>query len=258
MSPYAMAGEKADAAQPSAADLSLEVQALETLYYFKATPRQMKWLRTFAKETAQAKKERKGQVSEELREALVALRTALVEGLDEDEIDLLDQQRDSLRDSENPQLDDDVDITEAARKRVPEVLRRLKAYQVADFLGEVADELPDPLERLVTALDSVRRLKPKDWPEKRNEIAEEVSMLVMGLDVKKAAEVNNRVLVLLTRARGLTDAEFKKQQAELEKNARQIVGEVGPLEVVRHYTEHALAELLSNPRLAAAIDARLK
>ena len=58
--------------------------------------------------------------------------------------------------------------------------------------------------------------------------------------------------------RALKDDEFKKERPELEKTARQIVGEVGPLDVLRHAVERSLADLLSNPRLAAAIDARLK
>ena len=37
-----------------------------------------------------------------------------------------------------------------------------------------------------------------------------------------------------------------------------IVGDVGPTEVLRHLVEHALAELLSNPRLEAALAERLK
>jgi hypothetical protein len=63
---------------------------------------------------------------------------------------------------------------------------------------------------------------------------------------------------LLIQVRALTEEEFKAQRPELEKMARAIVGDLSPLDVLRHALVQDLAELLSNPRLAAAIDARLK
>ncbi len=52
------------------------------------------------------------------------------------------------------------------------------------------------------------------------------------------------------------NAEFKAQRDDLDKEARKVVGDVGPTDVIRHYMERALAELLSNPRLGAAVEAR--
>ncbi len=59
-------------------------------------------------------------------------------------------------------------------------------------------------------------------------------------------------------ARALKDEEFKAERPELEKMAGEIVGNLSPLDVLRHVLAQDLAELLSNPRLVAAIDARLK
>ena len=81
---------------------------------------------------------------------------------------------------------------------------------------------------------------------------------MVGLDVDKADRVNDRVAALLIRVRSLTNEEFAKQQPDLDQAAAKIVGDVGALEVLRHYVEFDLANLLSNPRLAAALDARLK
>src|SRR5258707_10925029 len=47
-----------------------------------------------------------------------------------------------------------------------------------------------------------------------------------------------------------------RSRPELEKKARELVGDVGPIEVLRHVVQQSLAELLSNPRLMVAIDAR--
>ena len=63
---------------------------------------------------------------------------------------------------------------------------------------------------------------------------------------------------LLIQVRALTEDEFKAQRGEWEKAARQIIGEVSPFEVMRHQLEYALAELLSNPRLEAALELRFK
>ena len=107
-------------------------------------------------------------------------------------------------------------------------------------------------------MNKVRGLKDEQWKQLRDEVSEEVARLVAGLDTEKAGHVSDRVVQLLIQVRALKDDEFKKERPELEKTARQIVGEVGPLDVLRHAVERSLADLLSNPRLAAAIDARLK
>ncbi len=97
-----------------------------------------------------------------------------------------------------------------------------------------------------------------DLKQVRDEVSEEVGRLAAGLDVDKAGQISDQVVQLLIQARALQEQEFKKRQPQLEKEARQIVGEIGPVDVIRHVVEQALAEMLSNPRLTAAIDARLK
>jgi hypothetical protein len=243
----------------SLTDLSLEVNALLRMHYFKVTPSQMDRLQKLAKETAEKPRKRKaGQASDDLREALESLHGALVEDLDDDQIDSLEERLDDLREAEKPALDDDVEITDAARRRAPEVLRQLSARQVAAYIAANSDDLHDPLERLTEALAKAQELKARAWKELRDETAEEVGLLVAGLDEEKSEKVSSKALTLLSRARGLTAEEFRKQQPELEKEARRIVGDVQPTDVLRHAAEYALAELLSNPRLEAALKARRK
>ena len=62
--------------------------------------------------------------------------------------------------------------------------------------------------------------------------------------VNKAAEMDDKV--------------FEKERTSLEKSARELANKVGPTDVVRHYLERAMAEVLSNPHLPAAIEKRLK
>jgi hypothetical protein len=162
---------------------------------------------------------------------------------------------DTLRHAENPEIDDGVEITDAAGERAKEVFKRLSARQVASYLVSAIDEIADPLEEILGALEKVRGLEEKEWKQLREEVSEEVGRLVAGLDAEKAGRIGDRVVQLLIQARALTDEEFKTERMDLEKEARQIVGEIGPLEVLGHTVEQALAELLSNPRLQTALDA---
>ena len=163
-----------------------------------------------------------------------------------------------MRRAETPEIDDGIEITDAARRRAPEVLAALTARQVATHIAAYGDQFPDPLERLLEALGKVRGLKEAEWKELRDDVSDEVGRLVAGLDIDKAGEISDQVVQLLIQARALKENELKKERPELEKIARQIVGKIGPLDVLRNAVERTLAELLSNPRLAAAIEARLK
>jgi hypothetical protein len=251
-------GKAAKPAAPSAHDVYLEVQALLTLHYLKLTPEQMQALRKVARKTAGPARPRdKATVSDEYREVLTDLRNALVDANDDQRIEELEDKLDELDGREKPGLDD-VEVTAAARKRVPEVLRQLKLAQLVAYLAYVDEEVIDPLDRLLDALGSVRGLKPAEWKEKRDEVAEEVAWLVAGVDAEGADRVTDQVVALLSKARDLGDAEFKARRADLEKEARKIRGDMPPGRVLQHVVERALAEMLSNPRLGAALEARLQ
>src|SRR4029077_10579914 len=66
-----------------------------------------------------------------------------------------------------------------------------------------------------------------------------------------------RIVNLLERARDLkSNTDFERQREELEKEARQIVGEVDDWKVLGQGLEQGMAELLSKPRLKAATKAK--
>lgn len=245
--------------QSSASELQLEVQALQALYRFQMTPAQMRFLATLAPRTAPAQQPRKpGQVSDDYRQLLLDLRAALLDVNDEERIDSLEDKLDQSTEDEKPTLDDDIELSLEARKHASEVLRRLRPSQLAHYLGYVEDDVADPHERLRDGLEQVRKVAEDEWEAKRDEIAEEVGWLVVGVDVEKSGRVTERAAALLSKARGLSAEEYKKQRHELEREADKVVGDVGPVVVLQHTIEHALADLLSNPRLAPALAARLR
>jgi hypothetical protein len=258
--PLLTSSVQADAprAPASPADLKMEVQALQTLYHFKFTHEQLQALTRVAKQTAQPHRERKpGKISEEYEQVLTDLRNALIDANDEDGIDNLEDKLDEVAESESVDLDNDVEVTAAARQRVPEMVRQLKPSQLASYLGYIADDALDPSEHLRNNLGKVRDLKGDKWKEKRDEIADDVAWLVAGADADKAGCVHDRVVALLSKTHSLSARDFMSQQGELEKEAEKIIGDVSAAAVLEHTVERALAELLSNPRLEAALKARL-
>jgi hypothetical protein len=243
--------------EPTLADLSLEVNALRTLYHLEATPEQLQALQKLAKETAQKSRQRDSKGSKDYRQALINLRGALVAAKDEDQIDKFEEKLTEIQQNEEYQIDDEVEVTDAARRRTPEVLKLFKEDQVKTLAETFDEEAAKPADYLVKALVKVRELKPEEWEEHRDEVASEVSQWVGGIDAKKYGRTHDQVIALLNKAHGLKDADFEKQQPELEKTARQIVGNLKEEVALRNKVEHTVAELLSNPCLEAALKARL-
>jgi len=250
--------QKADK-KPSLADISLEVQTLRTFYTLKLTDEQLKQIARLAKETAEPERQRpQPKASDEARRVLTDLRDALIDGTDDDKIGELEDELEQLMAKEKPQLEDSYDYTKAARLRTPEVLKSLKVVQLAAYYSSVSEDLVEPLPQLTAALEQVRGLPRAEWREKRDEIADEVAWAVAGVDAARTETISDKVVALLSKARSLGKEEFKAQKAELEKEAKALVGDVGPDELLRHNAERAIADMLSNPRLEAAIKAKLK
>jgi hypothetical protein len=238
--------------------LSQEVSALQTIYALRLTKPQLEELARLGEQTAaKPQQESVATASADFLKTMADLRTALVSGKDDDQIAKLYDRLDTLRESENPDLDDDSEITDAAVENAPQVLDMLSASQVAGYLGTVADDIMDPRTMLIESMEKARSAPLADWTALRDQLAGEISRLVAGLDEDQARRVNDQVVQLLIVARGLKPDEYKSQGKELEQKARRIIGSVGPTEVLRHYMEHALAEFLANPQLSAAVRAKL-
>src|SRR5262249_38734043 len=86
---------------PSPSEVSLEVNALQTLRQFKLNTSQMQKLQKWAKETAAPERVRDSKASKEFREKLGDLANALFDDNDE-QIDQLNEQLDDLRQAEKP------------------------------------------------------------------------------------------------------------------------------------------------------------
>ena len=92
----------------------------------------------------------------------------------------------------------------------------------------------------------------------RKQIANEIGRLCGGVDAAKEERLRKSAAALLTRARRMSSQDFVKQRADLEDEARRIIGSISPADVIRNEVEYALGELLSNARLVEALAARLQ
>lgn len=238
-------------------ELALEINVLRTLYYLKATPEQAQAIQKLAKETAGPDKKReRGKVSKEYHQLLVDVRDALAQD-DQERVEELEDQLEELTVSEAPELNEAVELTDAARKHAPKLLKQLRAHQVAGFVGAHADQIEDPLEQLQDALRQIRGWQLAEWQEKRDALGAKIGLLVAGVDRSEAEKVRDAAIDLLAKARTMKESEYEEKRTELEREADRLAGKLGPTDVLRHFAEHALAEMLSNPRLGAALEARL-
>jgi small-conductance mechanosensitive channel len=249
----------ADPAKMSLNDLSMEVEALLALQRFDFTAAQLQAVRKWAPETSQKPSKREEpKENAKLRQALIELREELVKmEPDDDKVADLEERLTDLKDAEDTDLDDDVEITDGARKRTPELLRLLSPRQVTAYLNERAEDIPDPLDVLTEAMDQASELNDAEWKELFDEIVEELSWVLGGLDKKRAKAAGDSVERWLFQVRAAAKLRaLTKQRPELEKAARLLMLQVPPTIVLHNFVEHSMAELLSNPRLAAALDSR--
>jgi hypothetical protein len=239
-------------------DLSLEVTAHQILRQFRFTFTQLDKVRQFTKEAADNGRQRlEARASKEFRGKLQELHKALVLSGDDDLIEQLSDELDDLRYEEKPFLDDEVKPTRAARRYAPELLRMLKVNQYAAFTGLLTD-LADPRDLLIASLAKGREVKGMEWRDLRDRIAAEVGRLVGGVNEAKERRLTKAATALLNKAHRLTKQQFDQQLPELEKAAREIVGTITPTQVIRNEIEYSLAELLSNPRLAAVLTVKMQ
>ncbi len=238
--------------------LSMEISALQVLHDLRVTPPQIELIAKLVKETAEKMPDRKPpKVSEKMLKLYADLRQAFIDA-DDDKINEVTSDLEDLRDGEKVEIDDDVDLTDAARKKADELLNKLTARQVAIYLSQFADEFPDPLEKLTEALDESRLRRGKEWTEYRDQTAGHVAWLVGGLEKTSEEKVRDAATNLLDKANKLSEADFKTKKKDLEKECRGVTEVTMPMQVMKNFMNRTLAELLSNPRTAAAIQAKVR
>lgn len=238
-------------------DLSLRVTALQTLHDFDLSTDQLHTLRALTPGVADTRQRSPAKSIPKLAPALRELHDELLKP-DAEHLTELSAKVDELLDDNNVDLDDGVRATDAARAKAPEFARRLKSSQIAAYLADHAAEVSDPVEQMMGALAEAREEDPEDYDDAdAQDMADDVARLVAGRDAAKAKQISTQVLAWFKSARALKDEEFAARQGSLEQAAQHIVGVVNPIDVLSHWLDGEIAELLANPQLPAAIDATL-
>jgi hypothetical protein len=243
--------------------LSQQVWALQTLHDLDLDVAQLESVRgAIPKPEDDPVPRARNKVPAKYLATLEALRQALIrdDGSDEakDQIDELRDDLESIQEDEQVELDDHVTITDAARAKVPDVMKALRPSQLSAYLAAYQDEVPDPVQTLVRAVDESRGADDAKFNSLSERTARDVGILLAGLDKEKAATVAERVRHWIEHARGLGDEGPKAAGNELEKDAKAVLGEFDSFDVLRHWVERDVAELLSNPQLGVMIDERIK
>ena len=132
---------------------------------------------------------------------------------------------------------------------------------VVQYLAAYGKDFPSPRKLLYDTLrleGKTKKPTPEQWKEIRSFVIKEVSWMIGGLDREEQQKIGKQVAALLDRAYKLSDEEVKKQKKDLNSELSKIKNKVGPTDVLKHVIEQDLAEMLSNPRMLPAVEARLK
>jgi hypothetical protein len=254
-------------------DLSMQVAALRTMYLLKASPDQAPELPDRNQfnaiamcaqhpSTAQPPRDRsEAKVSKNYRKVLADLRAAFIVNNDGRVRELSNQLEELTKDDE-PELDDAVEITNPARNNTHRLLLYYDANRTVPYLAAYGKEFPDPFFLVLKSLGAVpKTTKPTadEWPSIRDFVIKEVSWQVGGLSLKKQQQVGAQIADFLDGAYKLSDAELKKGGApggKLKGPLGKIVNVADCTDIIRNVLQQDLAELLSNPQVLPAWNAR--
>jgi hypothetical protein len=242
-------------------DLALEVNVLRTVYLFQLSPDMVKTTRETGADCAQKPRKRfAAEVSDRYRKLLVEYREALLRG-DEDRILDLSDQVEEVRKEEDPDIDDTVEITDEARKKAPGLLRNMNANRIVHYTSSYGKDFPNPYQIIRKTMRLSGKGKPptaEEWKEQRDFVAKQVAWCYCGVDAAKSRKKAAEVAMLLDRANALSPEELEKQRDELEAAVRKLNAGTDGLDVIRNVLQQDIAEMISNPRFVAAMDARMK
>lgn len=253
--PNAKAGDQVVISQ-----MSTEINALQTLRQFQFDNDQLAKMAKLAigplgkpGTTSMYNQSRvTGKPSKEVRDKMSAIQKALLEGRAEAEVTKMTEELAAVLEKEKVSIDDNIKITDGARKEAVTVYRMLRADQLAGYIGQIAESIDDPIDQFMDSLEEIGKLNDDEWKEQQAEIADEIAQTVAGLDSAKAKKVSADLLPLLGKARGLSKADLEKKRSELEQAAQTILGDTSAESILRNRVQVDLATLLSNGRVVLA------
>jgi hypothetical protein len=228
--------------------LEYQIAALETLQQLDLSTNQIVELQKLVATVKPVSEPGRVKMTPEYEKAMSAYRKALLAG-DDDKIADADDKLSDIRDKDPDSPEAEIDATESARKAAPQMLALLHPSQIAGYMSEHADDVPDPVQTLLDAVDEMAK-SPNDSASIKSEAAEQVAMLLVGLDPSQQAPIIKKVNDWFD--------QLKSKRDTAEASAREIVGKPDPMQCLRHWLERDLADLLANPELPELLKQKLK
>jgi hypothetical protein len=244
---------KGPALPPNVNLASLRLAAMQTLYELDASPEQLKAVKGAAAGLADPAERASAKGPPKLVAAMKQLQEALLSESDDKQIaDARNAMADAMAEVDPP-LDDAVHPSPAARTKAAAVCQTFSAGQLAAYLASHADQVVGPGDRLVSSLSDLKDEPPADADAEVKQVSTEVGLLVAGADADKAAAAAAKAAEWLQAHRATGAPDSADARAKLEASARDAVGDPPPAEVLGHWFENEVAELLANPQLPKAV-----
>jgi hypothetical protein len=237
---------------------SLRVHATDMLYELDLSTEQLKVLRAAADGTANDRDRSPAKGDPKLVAAFNDFFKALLARGNDEEIAKLRNHLTELATADEVHLDDDIEPTDAARAKAADAFKQMNAGQIAAYLAAHADQVCDPVERIVSELAELNAMENAgDVDTQIQQTSDDVGWLVAGQDKKAASAVAGQVTAWFRANRHMNDADLLANHATLETSAKKVVGDIPAMDILKHFLENETAELLSNPQLPQAIGAVL-
>ena len=232
--------------------LQLEVNALSTLQDLHLTPDQLTALQALSADTAGTLPTAPLKLEAGHVAALQTLRTALISGTEEQISDAEDKVAD-FEEQQDADDEPDVDTTDAAKGKAGAAIKVLTPRQIAGYISENIDDVADPGEILVDALNQCHDLTEDDYQSLKEDTCDDLGQLAGGFSPSKPPSIIGKAGRFLDGARHLSADDFKTQLPTLREQAVKLGHGIDPMGCLRHWFEGEMADLLSNPQLGAAL-----
>ena len=250
------AAQQAPAASPPLHELMHDVHALHELHRLRLSTAQLRGLLKSLDELQAQRRAIEGKHdTPEVRAALLAVRKALQEGREPDELGPLFERLEQLRAATGrEEQEPEAQIDAAVRRTARSLLQSLRAEQVIRLVGNEGEERDGLAHRLV---QEVREVSRAPEPARRRWSAERSLRLSLELteDTTRSGRARAELQQLFDRLLKEPGLPAPGQPEKVEEELGGIISRAvgSPLGEIQLRAERRLAELLRHPRLASLV-----
>jgi hypothetical protein len=185
---------------------------------------------------------------------LVRLRQSLVGG-DQAGIERGEKELSNMEEQLQTSFAPRIKVSNKAMNAAEKIAGDFSGRQIAAFVAQHSEEIPDPVDLLQAGLTQCRGMKADEFRQFSADLSEQIAELDCGFAQRPRHDYAQRVTLLLRMAYSLDASDFEQSRADLQDKARD-AAKADSATVVRHWVEWELALLLANPQLTVALSDR--